>query len=83
MTLNSKTMQTTLLHQPLNATQVFVLQTFAAAMTERERDEITSLYLDYIQRRLDAETDKWWEENNMTNEKLDKILNTHNRTPYK
>jgi hypothetical protein len=76
-------MQTTLLNQPLNETQIFVLQTFATARTEKEREEITSLYLDYIQHRLDIETDKWWEENNMTNEKLDEILNTHNRTPYK
>jgi len=70
-------------HQPLNATQVFVLQTFATAKTEKEREEITSLYLDYIQHRLDVETDKWWDENNMTNEKLEEILNTHHRIPYK
>ena len=69
-------------HQPLNAVQNFVLQTFATAKTEKDREEITSLYLSYIQRRLDSETDNWWEENNMTNEKLEEILNTHHRTPY-
>jgi hypothetical protein len=76
-------MQATALHQPLNTTQRFVLQTFLTVQTEKERDELTSLYLDYIQRRLDIETNKWWDENNMTDEKLDEILNTHNRTPYK
>ena len=25
----------------------------------------------------------WWKDNNMTNEKLDEMLNTHYRTPYK
>ena len=70
-------------YPPLNATQFFVLQTFATAKTEKEREEITSLYLDYIQHRLDTETDKWWEENDMNNEKLEEILNTHHRTPYK
>ena len=72
-------MQATAVHQPLNATQKFVLQTFFAVQTEK----LTSLYLDYIQRRLDIETNKWWDENDMTNEKLEEILNTHNRTPYK
>jgi hypothetical protein len=76
-------MQTTTLHQPLNATQKFVLQTFLTVRTEKERDELTTLYLDYIQHRLDIETNKWWDDNNMTNEKLEEILNTHNRTPYK
>ena len=69
--------------QPLNAAQKFVLQTFLSVQTEKDRDELTSLYLDYIQRRLDIETNKWWDENNMTDEKLKEILNTHNRIPYK
>jgi hypothetical protein len=61
---------------------MFVLQTFAAAMSEQEKEELTSLYLDYIQRKMDVATDKWWKENDMTNEKLDEILNTHIiRTP--
>jgi hypothetical protein len=76
-------MQATASHQQLNEAQKFVLQTFASVRTEKERDELTSLYLDYIQRRLDIETDKWWDENNMTVEKLETILKTHNRTPYR
>jgi len=76
-------MEATVFHQPLNATQLFVLKTFATAKTEKDREEITSLYLDYIQRNLDVEINKWWEENDMTNEKLEEILNTHCRTPYK
>ena len=67
-------MEAAVLNAPMNATQLFVLQTFARARSEQERDEITSLYLDYIQRKLDAATDKWWEEKEMTNEKLDDML---------
>ena len=76
-------MGTTITHQPLNATQIFVLQTFATAKNEYEKEELTSLYLDYIQKKLDAATDKWWKENNMTDEKLKEILQIHYRTPYK
>jgi len=72
-------MEAVLYQTPLNSTQLFVLQTLAIAKNNQEKEELTSLYLDYIQRKLDTATDKWWKENNMTNEKLDEILNTHHR----
>ena len=69
--------------QPFNETQLFILQTFAMATTKEERDELTSLYLNYIQRKLDVETDKWWSENEMTTEKFEQMFsNAHFRTPY-
>jgi len=72
-----------LTNQPMNATQLFVLQTFATAKSEQEKEELTSLYLDYIQRKMDEETDKWWKENNMTVEKFEEMFsNIHYRTPY-
>jgi len=76
-------MESTISHAPLNSVQLFVLRTFATAKSEQDREELTSLYLDYLQKKLDIETDKWWKENEMTDEKLEEILNTHYRTPYK
>ena len=76
-------MEAIALNQPLNDTQMFVLQTFAVTRNEQEREELTSFYLDYIQRKLDVATDKWWKDNEMNNDKLNEILNTHHRTPYK
>ena len=77
-------MVSTGLSSPLNDTQIFVLQTFARVNSEQERNEITSLYLDYIQKKLDAATDKWWKDNDMTIEKFEEMfLNAHYRTPYK
>jgi hypothetical protein len=78
-----KNMEAPVLNQPLNDTQMFVLHTFATAKNEQDRDELTLLYLQYLQKKLDAATDKWWIENEMTNEKLNEILNTHYRTPYR
>ena len=76
-------MVSTVMNQPLNQTQMFVLQTFARAGSEQEKEELTSLYLDYIQRKLDTATDKWWRENNMTTEKFEEMCsNLHYRTPY-
>ena len=76
-------MEATVTNSPLNATQLFVLQTFATAKNEEEREELTSLYLDYIQKKMDEETDKWWEKNDMTAEKFEEMCsNIHYRTPY-
>ena len=77
-------MEATMTYSPLNDLQMFVMRTFATARSEQERDEVTSLYLEYLQNKLDAATDKWWEENDMTPEKFEKITeNLHLRTPYK
>jgi len=76
-------MEATLSNSPLNSAQMFVLQTLARAKSEQEKEELTSLYLDYIQKKLDAETNRLWAEGKISNEKIDEILNTHCRTPYK
>jgi len=47
---------------PLNSAQLFVLQTLSTAKDEQEKEELTSLYLDYIRRKLDEATDQWWKE---------------------
>jgi len=76
-------METVLSCPEMSPAQKFVLHTFLTARNEQDREELTSLYLDHIQKKMDTASDKWWKENNMTNEKLDEILNTHYRTPYK
>jgi len=71
-------------HQsPLNSAQMFVLETLAITKSEQEKEELTSLYLDYVQQKMDTAMDNWWQENDMTNEKLDKMLNTHHRKLHK
>jgi hypothetical protein len=48
--------------QPFNETQLFVLRTFASVKSAKDRDALTSLCLDFFQKKLDEVTDKWWEE---------------------
>ena len=69
--------------QPFNAAQMLVLRSFASVKAEKDREELTSLYLDFLQKKLEEATDKWWEENEMNDEKIEEILNSHYRTPYK
>ena len=52
-------------HPPLNASQLFVLKTFASAKSEQEKEELTSLYLDYIQQKLDKAADDFWDSQNL------------------
>jgi hypothetical protein len=80
---NKNNMEATAIREPLNEAQLFVLKTFSTVRNAQEKEELTSLYLDYIQKKLDAATDKWWKDNEMTDEKMKEILNTHYRTPYK
>ncbi|MDR2886835.1 MAG: hypothetical protein LBV26_02360 [Bacteroidales bacterium] len=44
-------MEATVSPTPLNEVQQFVLHTFAIAKSDRKKEEITSLYLDYIQEK--------------------------------
>ena len=76
-------MQATLSQQPLNSTQIFVLQTFATAQTEKEREELTSLYLDYIQQKLDKAANEFWESQNLDNLKMEELMYGHLRSSKK
>ncbi|MCL2511291.1 MAG: hypothetical protein FWF09_04495 [Bacteroidales bacterium] len=49
-------MKAAFLNTPLNATQLFVLQTFATTRSEQEKEDLTSFYLDYIQKKMDAKS---------------------------
>jgi len=76
-------MQTTLSHQPLNSTQIFVLQTFATAQTENEKEELTSLYLDYIQKKLDRAANEFWDSQNLDNKRMEELMYGHLRASKK
>jgi len=77
-------MQATLSHQPLNAMQIHFLQSLQFVKTEEMYQELRQIISDYYLKKLDEETDKWWEENNMTTEKFNEMTkDIHYRTPYK
>jgi Txe/YoeB family toxin of Txe-Axe toxin-antitoxin module len=76
-------METIVTNPPLNNAQILLLQTFAHVKSKESFEELKSVLFDYYKRKLDEETDKWWEENNMTAEKFeDMCSNIHFRTPY-
>ncbi|MCL2097977.1 MAG: hypothetical protein FWH23_04380 [Bacteroidales bacterium] len=76
-------MKTIVANPPLNATQLFVLQTFATARNEQEREELTSLYLDYIQQKLDKSANEFWDSQNLDNTKMEELMYGHLRSSKK
>ncbi|MDR2466180.1 MAG: hypothetical protein LBD35_02200 [Prevotellaceae bacterium] len=45
--------------------------------------ELQEVLLDFYQRKIDRETDRLWTEGIVNEEKIEEMLNSHNRTPYK
>ena len=74
----------TILHQPtFNPSQLFVLKTFAIAKSEQEREELTTLYLNYIQQKMDKVANDFWDTNNLDNTKMEELMYGHLRTSKK
>ena len=77
-------MVSTVMNQPLNDMQIHFLQSLRFVKTDEMFQELRQVISDYCFKRLDEETDKWWNENNMTPEKFEEMFaNAHYRTPYK
>jgi len=45
-------METVLSNMALNPAQLFILQTFATAKDEQDKEELITFYLDYIQQKI-------------------------------
>ena len=75
----TKEMETTVINAPFNETQMFLLQVFAQIKSEEERNDIQTMLLDYYRKRVDFHAS----EISLSNEKIEEILNSHYRTPYK
>jgi hypothetical protein len=76
-------MSTAVSNYPLNATQMFILRTFATARSEQEREELTSFYLDYIQQKLDKAANEFWDSHNLDNAQMEALMYGHLRSSGK
>ncbi|MCL2651284.1 MAG: hypothetical protein FWD60_09720 [Candidatus Azobacteroides sp.] len=72
-------METSVVNVPLNETQILLLQSFSRIKSEKERADIQAILLEYYRKRVDAQANNI----SLSNEKIEEILNTHYRTPYK
>ena len=67
----------------LNAVQLHLLKMFARPMDEQDLTAIKSLLSNYYAQKVDAESEKLWDEKGMSQQSIDDLLNAHLRTPYK
>jgi hypothetical protein len=77
-------MEATVANEPLNAMQIYFLQSLRFVKTDEMFNELKQIISDYYFQKMETQTEQWWEENDMTNEKLEKMfLNSHYRTSSK
>lgn len=67
---------------PLNESQLEILKLFSRELDEVDLIEIKRLIVKYLGGKVTDMADKLWEENNWTQEDMDKLINAHHRTPY-
>jgi hypothetical protein len=72
-------MEAMVAQSPLNDTQIFLLQAFSRVKSEEEKSDIQAILLDYYRKRVDFQASKI----SLSNDKIEEILNSHYRTPYK
>jgi len=77
-------MEAVMTHPPLNDMQIHFLQSLRFVKSDEMFRELKQVISDYYFKKVEEDTDKWWDENNMTNEKLEEMfLNAHHRTSCK
>jgi hypothetical protein len=67
---------------PLNDLQLEILKLFARDLEEADLLAIKRLIVKYLAKKVTQMADEVWEENKWTDEDMEKMLNTHERTPY-
>ena len=71
-------------NSPFNAMQIHFLQSLRFVKTDEMFQELKQIISNYYFKKMEEETDKWWEENEMTNEKLEEMfLHSHYRSSRK
>ncbi len=70
------------INYPLSNMQLELLKMFSRDIEENDLVEIKRLIVKFFAEKLSKEAAKVWEEKNWTDEDMDRLLNTHMRTPY-
>ena len=77
-------MEATVANLPLNSMQIHFLQSLRFVKTDEMFQELKQLISDYYFQKLKEETNQWWNENEMSQEKLDEMFaNSHYRSSTK
>ncbi len=67
---------------PLNNHQLEILKLFSREMEDNDLIEIKRLIVKYLAEKVTRLTSEVWEEKNWTDEDMERLLQSHKRTPY-
>ncbi len=71
------------LERPLSNMQLELLKLFSRELEEEDLLAIKRLIVQYLAEKATRLADQVWEDKGWTNEDMNRLLNTHMRTPYK
>jgi len=75
-------MQTTQVEIPLNNNQLEILKLFSRELDDKDLLEIKRLIVRYLAEKVTKLADQAWEEKNWTQDEMERLINSHDRTPY-
>ncbi len=67
----------------LNPTQIHLLQMFSFNKRKEDLLELKAFLLDFYRKKVDEESANLWDKLDLNDAKIEKMLHTHKRTPYK
>ncbi len=70
------------INYPLSNMQLELLKLFSRDIEDNDVKEIKKLIVRYLSEKLANNANEVWEKKGWTNEDMEKLLNTHMRTPY-
>ena len=70
-------------NQPLSNAQLELLKLLSRDLEEKDLKDLKRLVVRFLAEKLAVEADKVWEEKNWSSKDMDRLSETHQRTPYR
>ena len=68
---------------PLNSVQLHLLKMFSFTKSDEGLKDLQSVLFEYYSKKLRAQTDEFWNNNNLDSSKMEEIMYGHNRISTK
>jgi len=72
-------MEATVLDAPMNSVQLHLLKMFSFTKSDESLKDLQSVLFEYYRKKLRAQTDEFWTNNNLDSSKMEEIMYGHNR----
>ena len=72
-------MEAAVLEAPMNSVQLHLLKMFSFTKSDESLKDLQSVLFEYYRKKLRAQTDEFWTNNNLDSSKMEEIMYGHNR----